>query len=112
MGRRSRAALAICCAAALLAAAVPVASAAGITHTVVIEAMRFEPATLTVNRGDAIVWINKDAFPHTATGRRKGSFDSRSIAAGRSWKYQTRRAGAQEYLCTLHPTMKGRLIVR
>ena len=36
-------------------------------HTVVIENMQFNPATLTVRRGERIVWVNKDLFPHTVT---------------------------------------------
>ena len=39
------------------------------THTVTIEAMRFQPETLTVAAGDTIVWVNKDVVPHTATSR-------------------------------------------
>ena len=33
------------------------------THTVTIEGIRFQPQMLTVSRGDAIVWVNKDAGP-------------------------------------------------
>jgi plastocyanin len=37
------------------------------THTVTMENMRFQPETLTVARGDTIVWINNELVPHTAT---------------------------------------------
>ena len=43
---------------------------------------------MTAKRGDTIVWVNKDPFPHTATA--KGVFDSHEIAAGKSWKYTPR----------------------
>jgi plastocyanin len=81
-----------------------------VTHTVVIEGTKFEPATLTVRRGESIVWRNKDPFPHTVTELR-GSFDSHSIAADRSWKYVPRKMGTFSYRCTLHPTMTATLIV-
>lgn len=42
--------------------------AAGTTYQVVIEQMRFNPPELTVHRGDRVVWVNKDLFPHTVTG--------------------------------------------
>jgi plastocyanin len=79
------------------------------THTVVIEDTAYAPAILTVKRGDTVVWINKDMYPHTVTA--KGVFDSHSIAVNGSWKYTAREAGEFAYICTLHPTMKGTLKV-
>lgn len=78
-------------------------------NVVIMEGTQYAPATLTVKRGETVVWINKDPFPHTITA--PGVFDSRSIAAGKSWKYKARRAGEFPYVCTLHPTMKGMLRV-
>jgi plastocyanin len=80
------------------------------THTVVIEGVKFEPETLTVARGDTVVWVNKDPFPHTVTA--KGAFDSHDIAEGKSWKYVARKAGEYAYVCTLHPNMQAKLIVK
>ena len=94
-------------AALLLAAGATVASAA--THTVVIDGLKYEPEIVTAKAGDRIVWINKDPFPHTVTSA--GAFDSREIAAGKSWTYAPRKAGQYAYICTLHPTMKGTLRV-
>jgi plastocyanin len=54
----------------------------------VIQGLLYVPETLTVRRGDVVVWINKDPFPHTVTAA--GVFDSKSIAAGGSWRYQAR----------------------
>ena len=81
------------------------------THTVTIDATRFEPARLTVAPGDTVVWKNADLFPHTATSP-LGVFDSKEIKPGRSWKYVVPKKGLFEYICTLHPTMKGTLIVK
>lgn len=82
-----------------------------IVYTVLIEGVKFTPESLTVNRGDVVVWVNKDPFPHTATAQ-AGAFDSRSIPAGKSWRFTTTRSGTFSYLCTLHPTMTGVLIVK
>ena len=79
------------------------------THAILIEAMRFQPEVVTVRAGDSVVWQNQDPFAHTATA---AAFDSKSIAAGRSWTYRTTRAGEVRYVCTLHPTMQGVLRVR
>jgi plastocyanin len=73
--------------------------------------MQFTPATLTVSKGERVVWVNKDLFPHTASADDK-SFDSKEIAADGSWTYVVAKAGEYPYGCTLHPTMKAKLIVR
>ena len=88
----------------------PVPAVQSRTHTITIEGMRFEPADLTVHTGDTIVWVNKDLFGHTATA--EGSFDSRQIDAGGSWRLTLQTAGDLPYVCTLHPTMKAILRVR
>lgn len=91
-------------------ATVETALAAGpVTHSVVIEGVKFEPEALTVKRGETVVWVNKDPFPHTVTA--KGTFDSHDIAAGKSWRYIARKPGEYVYICTLHPNMKGALKV-
>jgi plastocyanin len=114
---KRRAWLKIASAAAVVAVAVgfqgagfPVVHAAGATHTVSIEGMAFVPATLTVRKGDTIVWANRDLVPHTATAQDK-SFDSREIPAGKSWKLVAKTGGKMAYVCTFHPTMKGLLQV-
>jgi plastocyanin len=74
-----------------------------------MEGVGFQPASLTVTVGDSVVWVNKDAFPHTAT--QKGSFDSQEIGAGKSWQFTPTAAGEFPYVCTYHPTMTGMLRV-
>jgi len=82
-----------------------------VTHTVVIEGTSFTPQILTVKIGDSVVWTNKDPFSHTATST-AGGFDSRGIAAGKTWKFKAAKKGDFSYICTYHTTMKGRLVVR
>lgn len=98
---------------ALLGSAATVTTAAGSTkvHTVTLENMQFNPPQLSVHRGDRIVWVNKDLFPHTATAENK-TFDSGAIAAGSSWSYVADKPGKFGYSCTFHPTMKGTLTVQ
>ena len=112
-----RLALALICAGALFpgGAADAAGAAAGAsagkpaTHRVVIDGLKYDPETLTVKRGDTVIWTNKDPFPHTVTA--PGKFDSHEIAAGGSWKYVARTAGEYSYICTLHANMKGVLRV-
>jgi plastocyanin len=105
-------ALAFGTALALTAAA---ASADSVTkpkpRTVVIESMQFSPQQIEVKLGETVVWSNKDFFPHTATAE-DHSFNSGEIATNRSWRFKPRKKGVFPYICTLHPTMKGRLVVK
>jgi plastocyanin len=95
---------------AVAAAVMAVATADAAEHVVAIDGVAFDPPTLTVERGDTVVWINKDPFPHTVTAAK--TFDSHEIAAGASWKLTARKPGVYAYICTLHPNMKGTLTVR
>ena len=99
-------------AALLVAAAIWLAAPAlaAKTLTVAMDGTRFVPETITVKQGDRVVWVNKDPFPHTATAA--GAFDSGSVAAGGSWSLVARKPGEFAYVCTLHPGMKGTLIVQ
>jgi len=103
------------CAAALPGAAAadpgPQQAAAPATHVVNVENMQFNPASLTVRRGDRIVWVNKDLFPHTVTADTK-AFDSHDIPPSASWTYRADKAGEYAYSCAYHPTMKAKITVR
>lgn len=81
------------------------------THTVVIHNFAFQPAELTVNVGDTIVWKNMDIVSHTVTAA-DGSFDSGEIKAGKSWKLVAKKAGTFAYSCSPHPNMHGTLTVK
>ena len=112
LSRQSRwtAGLALGCAAVLLTPAQTVwAADKPTTHTIVMQATSYAPLALTVKRGDTVVWVNKDPFPHTATSA--GHFDSKSIAAGASWKYKANKVGDFAFTCIFHPNMNGTLKV-
>lgn len=87
------------------AAATPPAS-----DTVIISQMQFHPAELYINKWDTIVWINNDIVKHDVTALPEGSWKSDSIAVGHSWK--TTLGATTDYFCSIHPTMKGKIIVR
>lgn len=89
--------------------ALPLGAAAE-THTVRIANMQFVPAVVTVRAGDRIVWRNEDIVPHTATAA--GVFDTGVIAPGRSASAVVRKVARHGYVCTLHPGMKGEVVVQ
>lgn len=85
--------------------------AASHTHAVVIHNFAFQPAELTVNVGDTVVWKNTDVVSHTVTSA-DGSFDSGEIKPGKSWRLVAKKAGVFAYACSPHPNMRGALTVK
>jgi plastocyanin len=79
-------------------------------RTIVIDGTAFAPEAVTVKRGDAVLWVNKDPFPHTVTAE-DGAFDSKTIESGSSWEYIANTPGEFRYTCTFHSTMKAILKV-
>ncbi len=80
--------------------------------TVLISQFKYQPDTITVNVGETVEWKNADIVPHTATAADGKAFDSGSIAKGASWSFRAAKRGTYDYLCTLHPNMKARLVVQ
>jgi len=69
---------------------------------------------VTVHAGETVEWKNDDIVPHTATADgqdQKPAFDSGTIHTGAAWRYVAQKKGTYNYICTLHPNMKGKLIV-
>jgi plastocyanin len=88
-------------------------------HVVEIRGMAFHPGVLTIAVGDTVVWVNHDIVPHTATaggggggGARGRTWDTGPLQQGQDGRYVARRVGDPPYVCTLHPTMQGRLIIQ
>ena len=90
----------------------PAEQRSGQEHVIVIDKFSFQPDTLAVSVGETVEWRNKDIVPHTATSLDGQTFNSGRIQAGGSWRVTLRKPGGFEYVCTLHPNMKGKLLVR
>ena len=77
----------------------------------------FVPDTLPVKAGTTVTWTNGDTTLHTVTsgtpegGNSGTEFDSSYIAAGKSFQHAFNTAGTFDYYCTLHPFMKGKIVV-
>src|SRR5215216_7606803 len=81
----------------------------------------YEPASLTVKKGDAIDVVNKDSSPHTVTSgtgledpNAGKMFDTSIINAAASAQIATAdlEAGEYDYHCSVHPFMTGKIIVQ
>ncbi|MEI7512513.1 MAG: cupredoxin domain-containing protein [Candidatus Uhrbacteria bacterium] len=83
------------------------------TYNVNIQSSAFAPTSVSVRRGDKIIFLNRETVSHTITSD-DGSFDSGTLAASRSWTFDTSvlAAGTYTYHCSIHPSMTATLIVR
>lgn len=80
------------------------------TDQIVIKDFAFNPSSITVKIGDTVTFTNDDSVTHTVAG--DGGIDSRDLATGESYKETFNTAGTFNYHCTIHPTMKGMVVVQ
>jgi outer membrane protein OmpA-like peptidoglycan-associated protein/plastocyanin len=76
--------------------------------TVAISNYGFVPETLTVTAGTTVTWTNKDPVTHTV------KFDDKdqTIATGASFTRTFTTAGTFSYICGIHTSMKGTVVVK
>lgn len=90
------------------------ASPSGRTQAkITIDNFKFSPATLTVAPGTKITVTNKDSTTHTLTAITGKAWNTGDIAAGKTVTFTApKKPGTYQYMCTIHPFMKGSLTVR
>jgi len=71
----------------------------------------YAPIAVKVEPGTTVTWINDDFVVHTVTEQEFELFDSGFIQAGAEWQHTFDDSGEYNYYCTLHPWMKGAVLV-
>lgn len=107
MDRRRRLVAAIAVVTIALGLATGFVSAAG--RDVMISGFAYSPDPVTVNVGDSVTWTNDDAQAHTATGN---GWNTGDLGNGESASITFQAAGTFEYMCGIHPAMRGTVVVR
>lgn len=79
-------------------------------YNVEIKQMQFQPASLTVQKGDTVIWTNRDIVTHDVTEEKYKRWTSGPLAPGQSWSLVVTKSA--DYYCSIHLVMKGRLIVQ
>ena len=72
---------------------------------------KFSPEVLTVPVGTKVTWTNKDDVPHSVVSSDKRFPQSGGLDTGDHYSYTFTDAGSYEYFCSLHPFMKGKIVV-
>ena len=96
---------------ALFAWLAPPARAGTGPSQVRIENFSFHPETLEVPAGTTVVWVNDDEEIHALFALDQ-SFRSPGIDSKETFEHRFTTPGTYEYRCSLHPQMKGTIVVR
>ena len=91
-----------------LTAATPSPQSGAVVH---IRDDAFTPASLVVNAGDKVTFINDDDDAHTATAD-DATWDSEGLNQHQKWTRAFTKSGKVAYHCTVHPMMHGTIVVR
>ena len=81
-------------------------------NMVVIDNFSFRPQTLTVAAGTKVTWVNHDDVPHTVVSTDKKTFVSSALDTDEKFIHAFTTPGTNDYYCSVHPHMKGRVIVQ
>ena len=78
---------------------------------IAIQSFQFVPAILTVTPGTAVTWVNKDEEPHNVVSPDR-AFRSKAIDGGEKFTNVFDKPGTFNYICAVHPHMRGTVIVK
>ena len=70
----------------------------------------YVPSTAQVTIGGLVTWKNVDTAAHTVT-ETNSKFDSSLVSSGGEYSFKFEEAGTYDYMCIVHPWMKGQVIV-
>ena len=73
------------------------------------------PSKISIRQGESVTWLNEDAAFHSVTSgtyeNPNEMFDSGHLDPNESFTVKFEESGTFDYFCTLHPWMKGKVIV-
>lgn len=82
------------------------------TEKIQIKSFAFSPETLTIKAGTEVEWTNLDQAPHTVVSNSGSEISSPSLSKGQTYAVLFNKPGTYEYHCSVHPSMKGTIIVK
>ena len=76
-----------------------------------IDNFSFTPATITVPAGTDVTWTNRDDIPHNVVSD-DHSIKSKTLDTDEKFTFTFTKPGTYSYFCSLHPKMKGTVVVQ
>lgn len=83
---------------------------AAITHKIDIANFAFNKSSITIKKGDTVIWTNKDSVSHTVSGDNGGP-NSAFLNQNQTYSFTFDNTGSFSYHCKPHPSMTGTVIV-
>jgi plastocyanin len=84
---------------------------AGPVASVSIDHFTFIPSEITVAPGTTVTWVNNEDMRHTVVDQNKG-FRSKTLVKDAAFSFTFTTAGEYSYVCSIHPNMKGKVVVK
>lgn len=78
------------------------------TNAVTIKDFAFNPGTLTVKQGTKVTWTNQDSMAHKI---KSDTFNSQDLNQGDKFEFTFDKKGSFDYICSIHPSMSGKIVV-
>ena len=94
-----------------LAAATGAAAWGADANTIIVKNFSFSPMSLTIPIGTAVTWKNLDGEPHTIVSD-QGLFRSGGLDQNDSFVFKFDKPGTYKFICSIHPTMMGTIVVK
>lgn len=86
-------------------------AAVGAAATVSMDHNTFIPGEITVAPGTTVTWVNNETMLHTVVSPNQG-FRSKTLVKDAKFSFTFTTPGDYDYLCSIHPNMKGKVIVK
>jgi plastocyanin len=83
----------------------------GPVASVSVDHNTFIPGEISVAPGTTVTWVNNETMPHTVVAPNKG-FRSKTLLKEAKFSFTFTTPGEYDYLCSIHPNMKGKVIVK
>ncbi len=98
---------------AALALTVIAPAQAGSLRVVKLQDIDIKPDTVRVKRGTTVEWRFLDpSASHNVMSRGRKRFRSSPTKLSGTYRVRFRRRGTYRYVCTIHPNMRGKVVVR
>lgn len=98
--------------AARFGATADTAEAAAKTVTINIKDYKYSKTTVTIKKGQSVKWVNQDEMKHNAHSSKAGGPNGPLLAKGKSYTWKATKTGTFNYICSPHPFMKAKIIVK
>jgi plastocyanin len=87
------------------------AGGSGAPVEILIQSFAFSPQSVTIPVGTEVKWTNQDTPGHNIVSDDGTTIKSPTLGTGESFSMVFDTPGTYTYICSIHPKMKGTIIV-